>query len=285
MIHFLGTSMTPELQLRIRRRRLIALILSGSVFVYVGAGVSYATTKFQEAAYLEAVPRLPKVDHQQTAPKIIKVEYTGIQRAFDVFNFRLFQGTLSIPMFTFQRGRNYKAYFHADRYNSRNEDNGPSHEIALNPDCFPGRSDEEILSSLLHEMVHLWQTEFGKPSRPGYHNKQWANKMVELGLQPSSTGKPGGKMTGQSMSHYIIPGGAYARAYAALVKQSGFQLHWESDREETRQSSRDKTAFICPVCLDKAWGKPSLALDCRRDHDPVPMQRVITKTIPRAPRA
>jgi hypothetical protein len=35
-------------------------------------------------------------------------------------------------------------------------------------------------------------------------------------LQPSGTGQVGGKETGQSVSHYIIPGGAYAKAYAKL---------------------------------------------------------------------
>ena len=49
----------------------------------------------------------------------------------------------------------------------------------------------------------------------GYHpqlsaalyDRQWAAKMREIGLQPSSTGEEGGKETGQSMSHYIIPDG------------------------------------------------------------------------------
>jgi len=51
--------------------------------------------------------------------------------------------------------------------------------------------------------------------------------MKEIGLQPSSTGEPGGKETGQTVSHYIIPGGRYAKASAKL-KAKGFQLHWQS---------------------------------------------------------
>jgi hypothetical protein len=45
-----------------------------------------------------------------------------------------------------------------------------------------------ILSTLVHEMVHVWQETYGNPSRRGYHNRQWAEKMREVGLQPSSTG-------------------------------------------------------------------------------------------------
>jgi hypothetical protein len=35
--------------------------------------------------------------------------------------------------------------------------------------------------------------------------------MREIGLQPSSTGEPGGMETGQTVSHYIIPGGRLAQ--------------------------------------------------------------------------
>ena len=42
-----------------------------------------------------------------------------------------------------------------------------------------------------------------------------------------TTGEPGGKETGQSVTHYIFPGGAYATAYAKLEGR-GFQLHWQS---------------------------------------------------------
>ena len=48
--------------------------------------------------------------------------------------------------------------------------------------------------------------------------------MKEISLQPSTTGEPGGKEPGQSVTHYIIPEGACANAYAKL-KGRGFQLH------------------------------------------------------------
>jgi DNA gyrase inhibitor GyrI len=51
--------------------------------------------------------------------------------------------------------------------------------------------------------------------------------MKEIGLQPSTTGEKGGKETGQTVSHYIIPGGRYAKAYAKM-KAKVFQLHWQS---------------------------------------------------------
>jgi predicted SprT family Zn-dependent metalloprotease len=44
------------------------------------------------------------------------------------------------------------------------------HELALNPDSFIGRTDEMILSTLVHEMVHVWQQTYGKPPRRSYHD-------------------------------------------------------------------------------------------------------------------
>ena len=52
----------------------------------------------------------------------------------------------------------------------------------------------------------------GTPPRRSYHDRQWAAKMKEIGLQPSTTGEPGGKETGQTVTHYIVKGGAFAQA-------------------------------------------------------------------------
>ena len=42
-------------------------------------------------------------------------------------------------------------------------------------------------------------------------------------MQPYDTGQPGGKETGQSISHYFIPGGHHTRRYAKL-KAGGIPL-------------------------------------------------------------
>jgi len=80
-------------------------------------------------------------------------------------------------------------------------------EIALNSGTFAQRTDEEILSTLVHEMVHHWQGHFGKPGRGRYHNHQWADKMEALGLVPTHTGLPGGRKVGQLVTHSIVAGG------------------------------------------------------------------------------
>ena len=98
-------------------------------------------------------------------------------------------------------------------------------EIAMNPSYFAIRSVEETLSTLVHEMAHLWQFHFGKPGRRGYHNKEWGAKMDSIGLCPSNTGQIGGKRTGEKMSHYIIEGGAFHAACSQLMTEA-FTLSW-----------------------------------------------------------
>jgi hypothetical protein len=92
--------------------------------------------------------------------------------------------------------------------------------------------------------------------------------MREVGLQPSSTGEIGGKETGQTVSHYIIPGGRYEKAYAALAGQ-GFALHWQSVPvdKQARAKKSSKTKFTCPDCGQNAWAKPGALLICGECFD------------------
>ena len=122
-----------------------------------------------------------------------------------------------------------------------------------------------MLSTLAHEMVHLWQAHYGKPSRKAYHNREWAAKMRAIGLQPSDTGEPGGKETGQKMGHYTIAGGAFERATAALM-DAGFALSWADaailERAGKMKKSGNRVKYTCPDCGANAWGKGGLHLIC-----------------------
>src|SRR5246127_2499165 len=118
--------------------------------------------------------------------------YKDLLYAYDYFNDVLFGGKLPPCLITMQRKPRARGYFSYERFNSRRDEQDTTDEIALNPIAFQDRTDEEILSTLVHEMVHLWQYHFGSPSRSGYHNREWADMMKRLGLPPSDTGKPGG---------------------------------------------------------------------------------------------
>src|SRR5712691_4050329 len=150
--------------------------------------------------------------------------YSELQHAYDVFNTRLFAGQLPPCLITMQRKNRTYGYFSGERWND--QAGAITDEIALNPAHFATRSTEAVVSTLAHEMVHLWQHHCGKPSRSGYHNKEWAAKMEAIGLVPSDTGAPGGKRTGQHMSHYVQEDGPFQRAYLDLAGKDGAIISW-----------------------------------------------------------
>jgi hypothetical protein len=193
--------------------------------------------------------------------------YRAFQEAYDFLNAELFDGSLPQVLVTLQRQAKSRGYFAPERFRGRIED-AATHELAMNPDTFTGRSDQEIISTLAHEMAHVWQQTHGKPPRRAYHDRQWAAKMKEIGLQPSATGAAGGKETGQNMTHYIAAGGAYARAFANLSAK-GWRLDWQSVPEgiEAKKKKASKTKFTCPDCGQNAWGKPDTLLICGACYD------------------
>jgi predicted SprT family Zn-dependent metalloprotease len=199
---------------------------------------------------------------------ITEREYGVFQLAYDFFNAELFNGSLPAVLVTFQRHAKAKGYFAANRFGGREDEAATAHELAMNPDVFTGRSDEGILSTLVHEMAHVWQQTHGTPPRKAYHDKQWAAKMKEIGLQPTTTGDSTGKETGQKVTHFIIPGARYAQAYAKLAA-TGFRLNWQSlpFAADRKKKAASKTKYTCPTCQTNAWAKPNTALICGTCYD------------------
>ena len=184
-----------------------------------------------------------------------------LQEAFDSANKALFQDTLPACMILVHRKGKAHGYFWAQQFQRIGSDDVID-EIALNPDSM-SRNPRIVLSTLVHEMVHLWQFTWGKPSRRSYHNKEWANKMDDIGLAPSDTGKPGGKRTGQNMTHYIEAGGRYDLWVTDFLTEER-QFSWATSpamKGKTSKKAKSKIAYTCGA--HKAWGKPGLAIFCK----------------------
>jgi hypothetical protein len=204
-------------------------------------------------------------------------EYFAYQRAFDYFNGELFGGRLPPCLITLQRRRNTRGYFSRLGIAARNNYTLRTNEIALNPDTFVGYNDKDILSTVVHEMTHLWQAHEGKPGRRGYHNRQWAREMMRLGLRPISFDQPG-KMTGQRVSHAIVPGGLFDEAADRLLT-TGFCLRWQSAVALVPEGKgatllavvpkRNKVQYTCPGCEQNAWAKPAARLICGFCQEPM----------------
>src|SRR5689334_880400 len=141
--------------------------------------------------------------------------YTSLTTVYDYFNTKLFAGSLPPCLITIQRHKGSYGYFSGERFANAADPMHVTDEIALNPLHFANRSRVEVLATLAHEMVHLWQHHFGDKPRRGYHDRQWAGKMLTIGLTPTTAGEPGGRMIGQKVTHLIDENGAFANAAAA----------------------------------------------------------------------
>lgn len=219
--------------------------------------------------------------------------YDAFQHAYDHFNWTLFDRELPNCLITLQRTKRSYGYFCHKRF--EHEDGGHCDEIALNPIYFEQRSASDVLSTLVHEMVHLWQFHFGKPGRGRYHNREWAERMKSIGLYPSNTGEPGGRELGDQMTHYIVDGGSFERSAASLIG-TGFVIEWkDAQRRKTSIASpTSKTGsgtsgsgaegslepapapksgtrmkYTCPACGLNAWAKHDVLLLCGEDRVPL----------------
>ena len=139
------------------------------------------------------------------------------------------------------------------------------------------RTDEEIWSTVVHQMCHVWQYHFSKypdrrKKRRAYHDKEWGAQMEGIGLIPTDTGKPGGKKTGNRVTHYIARGGPFQNACHELIA-SGLTFSWREREnpklkaglfEERFKLDRSKTPFKCPKCNQRAWANHTALLFCGR---------------------
>ena len=191
-------------------------------------------------------------------------EYTGLSAAFDFMSAKLFDGELPEVFIVYTRRARTGGYYAPARFVERTGERKLA-EIGLNPDSFIGRTDEWIISTLVHEMCHHWQQVCGTSPSKGYHDAEWADKMEAIGLMPSSTGEPGGKRTGSSMSDYIIKGGAFAQAFiefAATGWKLNLELAMRPGAKEGKPKPVSKVKSTCPSCGGNGWSKPKFYLAC-----------------------
>lgn len=193
------------------------------------------------------------------------LSFNALQTAFDFFNKELFDGRLPPCMILLHRKKNAKGYFWAERFGHRDAKD-KIHEIALNPSVMRGRDDKDTLSTLVHEMVHLEQQEFGKPSGGAYHNTEWAQWMLRIGLTPTAIDHPE-RMTGNAVTHKIVEGGRFDKACDKLLK-TGLALPYservftKAEKVRAKVKKASKTKYTCPSCDMNVWGKPGLSVGC-----------------------
>jgi hypothetical protein len=204
--------------------------------------------------------------------------YHELQLAYDFFKVELFPVELPPCFITLQRkGANTYGYFSPARFGTGA--GRVADEIALNPRHFKDSTFVDVMSTLVQEMVHQWQHHFGRHrSRTAYHNKEWAGEMLRLGLRPSHTGEPGGRMTGQTMTHYIVSGGRFEIAANKLLAMLPALTWFDVDAAQVLPKglaaldllpapsgrSGRRTVYHCPSCHQRAESNARFFAICAR---------------------
>lgn len=213
------------------------------------------------------------IPYPKTAPTT--QVHQALQFAYDFFNRSLFAGQLPPCLISLQRKAKTQGYFSFRRFIS--EDGRYTDEIALNPEFFGVLPVLDTLSTLVHEMCHLWQQHFGNPGRRGYHNKEWADKMEAIGLMPSDTHKPGGKRTGEHMGDYILEDGLFMQAARNLLKTE-FSIHWYDVYPPYSASFGQAVTHTYFLNIDQSLKRPP-ALSVERGMRPLYQVRPHTQQI------
>ncbi|MEO6721449.1 MAG: SprT-like domain-containing protein [Ferruginibacter sp.] len=187
-------------------------------------------------------------------------QFTAIQNIYNYYNANMFSGMLNNCVLNFSRKSKAYGFFAPERWGTI-EASDTVHEISLNPEYLK-RPPVEVISTLVHEMVHLWQQDHDTPAK-GYHCKRFAKKMKAIGLYPSSTGQEGGKETGKNMSHYIMEGGQFITLWDAMPKEFLYPLVCVSEGgSKAKKAGKNKTKYSCPSCASNIWGKEGLHVHC-----------------------
>lgn len=219
----------------------------------------------------------------QQNDKPTKKFYGLFQYLFDYYNGHHFGSEIKDPIIVITRRKNVAGYYIYQKWFHMKENE--TDELALNPDMFLKYPLLEIGQTIVHEMCHAWQFHYGTPSYRAYHNREWADKMISVGLMPTDTGSPGGKATGFRMDDYPIRGGEFLKVSEELINSEIFAgLYYENNPgifrdidtdaplfEQIKDLSlapspteiRDKKTKVKYSCsCANLWGRPGLDVHC-----------------------
>lgn len=175
--------------------------------------------------------------------------YSMLQRAYDHFNAELFGGVLpKNVLISLTRRVNMEGRLKAGVYQNRK--GVRSAELVINSTMF--RNTRETLAVMVRQMVHLKQWHMGRPPQTeGYHNEQWADWMIQVGLRPIPE-------TGSKVRHVIEKLGPFDRSCRRLMT-ADFNLEWAarvgeaneplpSKEEKEKKARRRWQKYQCPTC-------------------------------------
>lgn len=157
--------------------------------------------------------------------------------------------------------------------------------MGINPK-YLNRKIDDILSTICHELCHVYENAYIHIARNGYHDKKWEELMKDCGLEAKYLNS-----SKTAVDHKIIKDGAfsdfvekfkekYGADYFNIVEYSteiekrikkglGIEVDEDDDSPKAdnadkpvKKYNRNKIKYVCRVCGLKVWGKTGLSISC-----------------------
>lgn len=176
-----------------------------------------------------------------------------LEQAFDLLNQSFFESALSKSVITIQSTP--KSYGHFSCNKVWNVSDERAHEINLGAETL-NRSIEQVIATLVHEMVHQYCSEQGinDTSRGNtYHNKKFKEEAEKRGLIIEYADKIGWSVTNpaKSLKEFISENAIFQQIALCRVSPC---------KAEKKKSSTRK--YTCPICNQQVRATKDVSLVC-----------------------
>ena len=178
-----------------------------------------------------------------------------LEKAFDLLNENFFECALSKSVITIQSTP--RAYGHFSCNKIWNVSEIRAHEINLGAETL-NRSIEEVIATLVHEMVHQYCSEQGiKDTSRGntYNNKKFKEEAEKRGLIIECADKIGWSVTtpAECLKKFISEQDIFQQIALCRITPS------KKDKEKKKSSTRK---YICPICKQQVRSTKDVFLIC-----------------------
>lgn len=192
-----------------------------------------------------------------------------LETLFDQFNEHFYAGKLETPIIAVLPDTSHGAYGWCTTQRVWVDDKVTRYEINLCAEWL-GRPFENVVETLLHEMVHLYNlmASVQDTSRNGrYHNRKYRDAAISHGLDCEKDSTYGWTLTKLSSST--------AEWVQANCDTSDFNLSRVGKKKTPRKPRKPAIRYMCPVCGDVATVRSPMDIMCNCSGEPVKMHRFV----------
>lgn len=185
----------------------------------------------------------------------------GLMQAFNAINNHFYGGELEKPIITVKEGKKKNAYGWIETSKNWIQGKTERYEINISCDYIGERTVPETISTLMHEMAHLYniQHEIKDTSRAGiYHNTKFKETAEAHGLEISYN-----EHIGWSLTRLKPTTKEWVEENINIKGFSVYKLTKEKISKGTAKPKQSMRKLVCPSCgLIVRVTKPNVKLLC-----------------------